>query len=129
MKKKQKIEKAAAAEAVAAFVQQPELAQAVSQDESDGEVVQVAAPTVSEENGVHPSHDLRSFANAEGLILYCDSCGRWQKHNAHRSKLGGSCEPIKEGTKSDRKLLRHQIVPGKGAKLPSHIKTRGGKRC
>ena len=128
-KKKRKAEKAAAAEAVAAFVRQPELTHAVGQSEAAVEVEHVAVPTATEEDGVHPSHDMRSFASAEGLIIYCDTCGKWQKHNAHRSKLDEQCEAIKEGTKSQRKLLRNHIVPGNGAKLPSHIRTKGGKRC
>ena len=119
-----------------AIISQPELAHAVSQEDEENARVNASAAVAQAGatidiggNGVHPSHDLRRFEGAEGVILYCDVCGRWQKHNAHRSKLGGQCEPIKEGTKSDRKLLRHKIVPGKGAKLPAHIKTRGGKRC
>ena len=123
------MERAAAADAVAAFVRQPELTHAVGQPEVADEVEHVAVPIATDEDGVHPSHDMRSFASAEGLILFCDTCGKWQKHNAHRSKLDERCETIKEGTKSQRKLLRHQIVPGKGAKLPSHIRTQGGKRC
>ena len=45
------------------------------------------------------------------------------------SKLEDPCEEIREGSKSQRKLLRHGIVPGGGAKLPAHIRTSGGKRC
>ena len=129
VKKKRKAERVAAADAVAAIVRQPELTHAVGQPELADEVEHVAVPIATDENGVHPSHDMRSFASAEGLILFCDTCGKWQKHNAHHSKLDERCEPIKEGTKSQRKLLRHQIVPGKDAKLPSHIRTQGGKRC
>ena len=128
-KKKRKAERVAATDAVAAIVQQPELTHAVGQPALAHEVEHVAVPTVPDAHGPHPSHDMRSFASAEELILFCDFCGKWQKHNARRSKLGERCEPIKEGIKSERKLLRHQIVPVAGAKLPASVKTSGGKRC
>ena len=119
-KKVQKISNAAQALAVATIKQHPEQAQ--------GEGHAVGA-VVKEDNAPHPSHEMRSFASAEGLIIFCNECGKWQSHNAGRSKLKGRCETIPEGSKSTRKLLRHGIVPGKGAVLPASVKTSGGKKC
>ena len=112
-KKVQKITNAAQSLAVATIKQHPE--QARGEGHAVGAVVQ-------EGNAPHPSHDMRSFASADGLIIFCDECGKWQSHNAGRSKLKGRCEPICEGSKSTRTLLRHNIVPGKGAVLPASVK-------
>ena len=86
-------------------------------------------PAESARHVPHSTHDVRHFASANTVIIFCNVCGRWQRHDAGRSKLEDPCEDIREGSKSQRKLLRLGIVPGGGAKLPAHIKTAGGKRC
>ena len=119
-KKKQKTSNASLAKATATVQHQPEL--------THGEGY-AAGAIVEDGQAPRSSHDMRNFASSEGLILYCDVCGKWQGHNAGRSLLGSRCEPIKEDSKSGRKLHRHNIVPVIGAKLPAHIKTQGGTRC
>ena len=119
-KKIQKVTNAAKSLAVATVKQNPEIARGEGHE---------AGAAVQEGSAPHPSHDMRSFASADGLIIFCNECGKWQSHNAGRSKLKGRCETIPEGTKSQRKLLRHGIVPGKGAVLPASVKTSGGKKC
>ena len=119
-KKKQTNERAAAAEAVVAIVQQPELTH---------EVNHPAGAAEGTRHKPHESHDMRTFTTSTAAIIYCDHCGKWQRHDAGRSKLAGECQEIKEGSKSGRKLLRHKIIPEKGAVLPVSVKTKGGKRC
>ena len=118
VKRKTKEEKAARANAAEAIRQQPEI--------SHGEMYE---PAASAKHKPHASHDVRHFAAANTVIIFCNDCGRWQRNDAGRSKLGEPCEEIREGSKSQRKLLRHGIIPGGGAKLPAHIRTSGGKRC
>ena len=120
-KKKLKVERSAASQAVAALTIQPELAHDVEH--------KAGAAVIGGPGAPHVSHDMRQFASANAVTIFCDSCGRWQRHGAGRSKLGEPCETILEGMKSQRKLLRHQIVPGTGAKLPASVKTSGGKKC
>jgi len=117
-KRKAKEEKAAKAKAVEAIRHQPELSHGA-----------VYVPAKSARHVPHSTHDVRHFAAANTVIIFCNICGRWQRHDAGRSKLEEPCEDIREGSKSQRKLLRFGIVPGSGAKLPAHIKTSGGKRC
>ena len=117
LKQKAKEEKAAKAKAAAAIRQQPELSHGAAY-----------VPAEDAKHKPHASHDVRHFAAADAVIIFCNECGRWQRHDAGRSKLEGRCEDIPEGTKSQRKLLRLGIVPGNGAKLPAHIKTSGGRR-
>ena len=119
-KKKLKIEKASTAQAVVAIVNQPDLTHNVEH---------IAGANVAGPGAPHETHDMRQFAATDAVIIFCDTCGRWQRHGAGRSKLGMPCAPILEGMKSQRKLLRHQIVPVNGAKLPASVKTPGGKRC
>ena len=119
-KKKQTIQRAASAEAVAALVQQPELTH---------EVNHPAGAAEGTRHKPHESHDMRTFTTSTAVIIYCDHCGKWQRHDAGRSKLAGECQKIKEGSKSGLKLLRHKIIPEKGAVLPASVKTKGGKRC
>ena len=120
LKRKAKMEKMAMSKAAAAIRSQPELAH--GNDFTTG-VVTLGI------NQPHETHDVRFFAAADTMILVCDTCGRWQRHNAGRSILIDPCEPIREGNKSGRKLLRHAIIPTAGAKLPASVKTAGGKRC
>ena len=119
-KRKAKLEKAAKASAEDAISRQPELAH--------GDDFAMGLATL-EVNQPHERHDVKQFAAADTMILFCDTCGRWQRHSAGRSKLGDPCEPIREGNKSGRKLLRHGIISSAGAKLPASVKTSGGKRC
>ena len=119
-KRKAKAERSAKANAVAIVKLQPERTHGEAFAPGDAE---------SAKHKPHASHDVRQFAAASTTIMYCDHCGRWQRHDAGRSKLSNPCEEIREGNKSTRKLLRHGIIPGGGAKLPAHIKTSGGKRC
>ena len=116
-KRKAKEEKAAKAQAAEAIRHQPELTHGGAY-----------GPAASAKHKPHPSHDVRHFAAKDTVIIFCNDCGRWQRHDAGRSKLEDRCEEIREGSKSQRKLLRLGIVPGNGAKLPAHIKTSGGRR-
>ena len=120
LKKKAKVERAAKARAVRAIISQPELAH--------GEDHAMGVATL-EANRPHGTHDVKQFAASDTMILFCDTCGRWQRHNAGRSKLSNPCEPIREGNKSGRKLLRHSIIPSTGARLHASVITPGGKRC
>ena len=112
-----KEEKAARAQAAEAIRHQPELSHGA-----------VYVPAASARHVPHATHDVRHFAASNTVIIFCNICGRWQRHDAGRSKLAEPCEDIREGTKSQRKLLRLGIVPGGGAKLPANIKTSGGRR-
>ena len=69
---------AASTSAIATVQQQPELAH------GDGHS---AGAQVQDGQAPHPSQDMRNFASSEGLILYRDVCGKWQRYNAGRSKL------------------------------------------
>ena len=120
-KKKRHFEKMATAQAVVAIASQPELTHDVDH--------RAGAAVVGGPGAPHVSHDMRQFASADAVIIFCDTCGRWQRHGAGRSKLGEPCATILEGMKSQRKLLRHQIVPVTGAKLPASVKTSGGTKC
>ena len=120
-RKKLKVERSAASQAAAAITNQPELTHDVEH--------RAGAAVVGGPGAPHVSHDMRHFASADAVIIFCDTCGRWQRHGAGRSKLGDPCATILEGMKSQRKLLRHQIVPVSGAKLPASVKTSGGKKC
>ena len=119
-KRKAKLERIAMAKAAAAIRSQPALAH------GDDYILGLETRGV---NQPHETHDVKQFAAADTMILFCDTCGRWQRHNAGRSKLIDPCEPIREGNKSGRKLLRHAIIPTAGAKLPASVKLAGGKRC
>jgi len=119
-KRKAKAERTAKANAVETVRLQPERTHGDAFAPGDAEAAK---------HKPHASHDVKHFAAATTMIMFCDHCGRWQRHDAGRSKLSDPCEEIREGNKSTRKLLRHVIIPGAGAKLPAHIKTSGGKRC
>ena len=120
VKRKAKSERVALSKAAEAIRQQPELAHGNAFEPGDA---------ATAKHKPHASHDVKHFAAANTMIMFCNDCGRWQRHDAGRSKLSDPCEEIREGSKSQRKLLRHGIVPGGGAKLPAHIRTSGGKRC
>ena len=109
-KRKLKVEKVAIAQAVVAIVSQPDLTHNVEH---------IAGASVVGPGAPHALHDMRQFTTLDAVILYCDSCGKWQRHNAGRSKLGGRCGPTPEGSKSGLTLLRHSVVPTAGAKLPA----------
>ena len=120
VKRKAKIERVALSNAAESIRQQPELAHGDAFEPGDA---------ATAKHKPHAQHDVKHFAAANTMIMFCDHCGRWQRHDAGRSELSDPCEEIREGSKSQRKLLRHGIIPGAGAKLPAHIRTSGGKRC
>ena len=82
---------------------------------------------MEEAKAPHVTHELRHVANGEAPIIFCSICGKWAANNDH-SKLAAPCEPIKRGTRHNLRLLQFGIVPKKGAKLPSNVKERAGRK-
>ena len=110
-KKRLKLDKATAAQAVIAVTNQPELADSVGHG--------VGAP-VQPHEAPHVTHDIRHIVLPNFTAIFCNVCGRWSKRNAH-SKLTDSCDG-ETSWKGGLKLLRNGILPVKGARLPQAAK-------
>ena len=111
--KKQKLEKATKAQARAAVINQPELAHGAG-FEVGAEVQAHEAP--------HASHDMRHVACAEAAVVYCNTCGKWSRRNAH-SQLAAPCAGVC-GWKGGLALLRNGIMRVQGARLPASARKR-----
>ena len=116
-KKKQKIENEAAAKANAAVINQPELAHGVGYGVGAAVEGRVAP---------HITHDMRHVACDAAAVIFCNTCGKWSRRNAH-SKLADPCSGECKW-KSGLKLLRHGIMPVQGAKMPSSKKAPPGPK-
>ena len=115
-KKKQRLENIAAAQAVTAVTNQPELAHGVSYG---------VGALVNDSEAPHITHDMRHVACATATVIFCNVCGKWSRRNAH-SKLALACTG--ECTwRGGLNLLRHGIMPVQGARLPAAARgpTRG----
>ena len=67
----------------------------------------------------HPSHELKEMSSA--AVTYCNRCSHWAWHNKH-SNLPKPCEPLLRGSHTVLNLLRCDVVPTKGAKVPLHLR-------
>ena len=63
-------------------------------------------------------HQMRSHA-----ITFCNNCSHWAWHNKH-SKLTKRCGPLKRGNQYVLRLLQCDVVPCKGAKIPTVFEKR-----
>ena len=115
--KKQNIERVAVAQAEAAIINQPELAHGVGY--GVGAVVQ-------DHEAPHVTHGMRHVACVAATVIFCNTCGKWSRRNAH-SKLAAPCSGECKW-RSGLTLLRHGIMPVQGAKMPASMKAPPGPK-
>ena len=64
----------------------------------------------------HPSHQIWSL-HVDYSTIFCNQCGSWSARTLLKG-LALLCQRIKDGTKSQLRLLQCGIRPASGARLP-----------
>ena len=116
-KKKRKIDKEAAALAITAVINQPELTHGVNH---------AAGALVLDGDAPHPSHDIRHISTDTTTAIYCNVCGRWSRRNT-RSKLQEICSGVRLRN-GNLNMLRHGVLPVRGARMPPSVAQQRGPR-
>ena len=109
------VDKDAAASAVTAMINQPELTHGVGYG---------LGATIADWEAPHVSHDMCHIVTATSTAIFCNTCGKWSKRNAH-SKLPEECSG-ECNWKGGLNLPRHCIFPVQGAKMPASKKAPPG---
>ena len=67
----------------------------------------------------HASHDIASLHNHPGII-WCRRCAAWSK-NVKLKALGSICQGLKDGNRTQLRLLQCGIAPYAGVRMPRHL--------
>ena len=67
----------------------------------------------------HPSHDI-AFLHKHPGIIWCRRCAAWSK-NVKLKALGLECQGLKEGNRTQLRLLQCGIAPYSGVRMPRHL--------
>jgi len=67
----------------------------------------------------HASHDVTSLQNHAGII-WCRRCAAWSQ-SVKLKALGKVCEGLKDGNKTQLRLLQVCIAPYAGVRMPRHL--------
>ena len=73
----------------------------------------------------HASHHIRELHNDHSTI-FCNSCSGWSSRLLLRNLLK-PCQGLKDGNRSQLRLLQAGLMPGKGVRLPPRLKKRRNK--